>query len=122
MFCIPSRNLAIAVCLVVQTMATPCMPCSCGQGENENSRREQALASPSEAVGNANTRCSVCETRTEIRQPYRSHPTDRQVWLPAATTQKPLLLDADTIVFSVVALRNDVLSSPDVHELQVLLE
>ena len=122
MFCIPVRNLAIAVCLVVQAMVTPCIPCSCGQGENENSRREQAFASPSEVENSATTRCPRCEVTGKTRQPSQLRSRDRQVQLPAATTQEPLLLDDDTIAFGVVALHNHSLPLPDAHELQVFLE
>ena len=122
MACLSPRNLAIAICLVLQAMASLCMPCTCKQGKVENSHHEQVFATSSEAVDNANTCCSACEAGTNIRQPQRIRMTDRQFRQLAATTWKHVVPDDDTVVFGGAVFCHDVLPSPDVHELQVLLE
>ena len=122
MACLSPRNLTIAICLVLQAMASPCMPCACKQGKHENHRHEQVFATSSEAVDNTNTCCSVCEAGTKTRQPQRIRTTDRQFRQLAATTWKHVVLDDDTVVFGGAVYCNDALPSPDVHELQVLLE
>ena len=122
MFSISFRNLAIAVCLVLQATASACMPCTCRQEEEENSRPEHVFATPSEAVDNGDTRCSLCEAGTKARQSQRIRTTDRQFRQLAATTLKHVVLDDDPVDFGRVVFCTDVLPSPDIHELQVLLE
>ena len=122
MACLSPRNLTIAICLVLQAMASPCMPCACKQGKHENHRHEQVFATSSEAVDNANTCCSVCEAGTKTRLSQRIRMTDRQFRQLAATTWNHVVLDDDTVVFGGAVFFNDALPSPDVHELQVFLE
>jgi len=122
MFCIPCRNLAIAVCLALQAMVPPYMFCTCGQGKEENSRRDLAFVYPEEALGGENSRCSFCEAGAKTQKSYQLFPADRQIRPATVATEKPLPPDNDTIAFGVVPLHNHSLPSPNVHELRVLLE
>jgi hypothetical protein len=119
---IPFRNLAIAVCLVVQAMATPSISCPCRAGNEEDVRPEHVAASSKEAANRPTTHCSACEARAKVRQPQESRATDRPIRPSAVATPIPRPLDDDTIAWRVALLGREVLPTPDVHELQVLLE
>jgi hypothetical protein len=119
---IPSRKLAMAAFLALQVIATPCIPCPCGQEEKDKSRRQQTFVSSNVAVDNAKARCSNCKATARIQQSYRSRPGDQQLRLPAITVHFSVVPGGNTVSYDVAVLWNHSLPRSSIRGSRVLLE
>ena len=115
------KILVLATCLVLLTLVSPCMPCTCQQGKDDNHHHERLTATPDGGVDHAHTRCSVCNAGANLRQPQRTRVTDRLCRHLVATTWNNVVLNDETVVFRTVFC-SDALPSLDIQELQVRLE
>ena len=113
------RNLALMLCLAVQVTVAPWLPCPCRWAEAEI---RGASAFQREGADEGESRCRLCEGGKSARHCQQFPSTTHNADLCVAIVQATRLPDGHRVACGVALLHCSPSPSPDVHELQVLLE
>lgn len=112
-------NLALMLCLAVQVIVAPWLPCPCRLWEGDTQR---TFALQREGADQGESRCGFCEAGKDAQPCKHLPPTTRQADPCATAVEKTLIPDGHALACGVALLHGSRSLSPDVHELQVLLE
>ena len=113
------RNLALMLCLAAQVTVAPWLPCPCRWVEGDT---RGASAFQRDEADEEESRCGLCEAGKSARH-FRDLPrTTHHADLYVAAVQTTRLPDGHGVGRGVALLHCSPSPSPDVHELQVLLE
>ena len=119
MICPRSRNLALALWLIVQVNALASLPCLCEWGECET---EGVFAAQLEAANPAHLPCGLCGLGKDARHSQdcrtATRPADRSA---CADSVGALPIDRPT-AFGQPLLFSTAPDTPDAQDLQVFLE